>query len=148
MKGLNETQTVSAALEHDLIELLPHVDERICNCGCGWGLAGKRAGAKFYNDTHRQAGHRGASVESPRTERDTYYSLTDGEHEYLKRRLAQCRCNGHHLLDGDDGNCLKCGLPYRDNIPPYYERVWEQAARRHSPIPSHLGRLRATEVTA
>jgi hypothetical protein len=122
------------SLEQALKEALP---QQQCACGCGLSVDHKRGGAKYYDDTHRQRGNRGSAAHDP------YFELSGVEREWLQERVSRCRCNGHHLLDGDDGNCIKCGVPYRDGIAPYYLRVWGRATDRRSLIRCHLADLAA-----
>jgi len=102
--------------------------ERPCACGCGRDISHKRRDSLTYDSSCR--------MRLLRQQRELEQTLADERD--CERRLAyravqpNCRCNGHHLL-GDAGGCIKCGRPYRDDIPPYYVRLWERMERTGVP---------------
>lgn len=86
----------------------PNDGRRFCVCGCGADISHKRADARFYDATHRQRKHR--HPDTPGEPDDPYLTLRPWERDALGRRAADgCRCNGHHILDAEDGTCFKCG---------------------------------------
>jgi hypothetical protein len=95
---------------------------------CGADISHMGATAKFCSTKHRVNMHR--HPDGNGDEANPYYTLRPWELDALKQRVAEaCRCNGHHVLDAENGDCIKCGRPYKGpDIPPYYEYVelWEQ----------------------
>jgi hypothetical protein len=93
---------------------------RLCECGCGQDISHRAAQALYLNDTHACADRqrrkrkrdRPQLAERPGVDRhrsDPYSKLDRHEYEkLLSRAEAGCRCNGHHIADGD-GGCSKCG---------------------------------------
>jgi hypothetical protein len=96
---------------------------RPCACGCGRPRA---QGAYYYDDKCRRKHARDRkqdqrardrardAAERPgvdRHRRDPYEVITPAELEELRKRSEiGCRCNGHHIPDGDDAShCIKCG---------------------------------------
>lgn len=85
----------------------PEDGRRLC-VGCGADISHMRADAVACSPKCRQRKRRGAYD----AEGDPYLILPAFEHEALSRRaLDACRCNGHHILDDEDGSCVKCGRP-------------------------------------
>jgi len=98
--------------------------ERPCACGCGRDISHKRRDSLTFDSACR--------MRVLRQQRELERTLADerDNEQRLAYRAVQpnCRCNGSHLL-GEDGTCVKCGRPYRDDIPPYYRRLWQRMER-------------------
>lgn len=107
---------------------------RFCACGCGLSLDEEQRGRKFVDGTHRVRAHRHPGPKRGQ-EADPYLKLSGWERDALQQRAEEaCRCNGHHILAIEDGDCVKCGRPYRDDIAPYYVELW----RRREKLPSYV----------
>ena len=91
----------------------PPADDGRRSCvGCGRDISHKKAGAKVCSNRCERRKLRHADPLTDSRDADPYLNLTAGDHKELRdRALAGCRCNGHHILDPDDGTCLKCGRP-------------------------------------
>lgn len=84
---------------------------RFC-AGCGRSIDHLRAHAETCSPRCRQRKRRHVDPLNQGLDADPYLRLSGWEHEALRgRALAGCRCNGHHVLDPDDGTCFKCGHP-------------------------------------
>jgi hypothetical protein len=92
---------------------------RLC-AFCGREISGRSAQARYCTDKHadrdrqrrKRARDRERAVAKPRPVVWGGYKLQPGEYAGLLR-LANCRCNGHHILappdDPPSPRCIKCG---------------------------------------
>jgi hypothetical protein len=92
---------------------------RACACGCGLDISHRALQARYASDSHaayaRQRRKRDRDRDWSReiSGRDTYLRFDlepPRRFEDLRKRIEDgCRCNGHHIADGEDRHCIKCG---------------------------------------
>lgn len=114
----------------------PHEPEPSRTCeGCGIDISDLRPDAKTCSQPKckkRAQRMRANPARYPGIDADPYLTLPYWDLNALQQAAIEgCRCNGNHLL-GEDGDCVKCGRPYRDKIAPFHIRLWERMDRRES----------------
>ena len=89
---------------------------RLCACGCELDISHRAPQARYASDAHaayarqRRKRARARDLRPGVTRRDPYLRIEADELERLRRRIETgCRCNGHHIADGEDHHCVKCG---------------------------------------
>lgn len=119
----------------------PSDGRRFCACGCGLDISHMSAIAKYFNSSHRQAGHR--HPDGGGQTADPYLKLSSLDRDALQVQAQEgCCCNGgrvtregyyrdeSYLLDAADGSCAKCGHSRYVGIARYYEVLWTRVHTR------------------
>jgi hypothetical protein len=110
---------------------------RTCACGCGEPIDHRPQQARYLNtqhgDANRQRQKRTRDRGNLTTRRDAYLRFDDRPLEAIVRRIEQgCRCNGHHIADGEDGHCIKCGHRRGWSMPIGYTIAAQSAETRRA----------------
>jgi hypothetical protein len=112
---------------------------RLCACGCRSDISHRAPQARYLNETHGNADRQRRKRWLARGW-DPGVSFRDGflgdpysrfevpTYEQLRRRIEDgCRCNGHHIADGEDRHCIKCGHR-RGSAAPFVGFIAAQSA--------------------
>src|SRR4051794_8360144 len=99
------SRSSSSSGDDDSSEPEPPPAGRLCKCGCGADISHRAAQARYLNAQHAA----NARQRRRRPRPDPYLNLPPHELATLRARVdAGCRCNGHHIPDGE-GSCIKDG---------------------------------------